>query len=99
MFISHALARPTLTAVLGSEAQHEADGEHFGPRRLPLLHQDPEQEGRVGQQEVLERLEGRGDVEEPTVFLTAQEALCEERMAQVAQHVSCMEEGEMCGRS
>lgn len=82
----------TLTAVLGSEAQHEADGEHFSPRRLPLLHQDPEQEGRVGQQEVLERLEGRGDVEEPAVFLTAQETLREERVAQVAQHVSCMEE-------
>lgn len=78
-----------LTAVLGPEPQHEADGEHLGPRRLPLLHQDPEQEGRVGQQEVLERLEGRGDVEEPAVLLTAQETLREERVAQVAQHVSC----------
>lgn len=88
----------TLTAVLSSEAQHEADGEHFGPRRLPLLHQDPEQEGRVGQQEVLERLECRRDVEESAMFLTAQETLCEERVAQVAQHISCMEEGETCGR-
>lgn len=81
-----------LTAVLGSEAQHEADGEHFSPRRLPLLHQDPEQEGRVGQQEVLKRLEGGGDVEEPPVLLTAQETLREERVAQVAQDISCVGE-------
>lgn len=81
--------RRNLTAVLGSEAQHEADGEHFGPRRLPLLHQDPKQEGRVGQQEVLQRLEGWCDVEEPTMLLTAQETLREERVAQVAQHTSC----------
>lgn len=83
-----------LTSVLGAQPQHESDGEDLRPGRLPLLDQDAEEEGRVGQQQVLQRLEGGADVEEAAVLLTAQEALREERVTQVAQHVAWDEEEE-----
>lgn len=85
---------PELTSVLCSEPQHEADGEDLGPRRLPLLDEDAEEEGRVGQQQVLKRLEGGADVEEAAVLFAAQEALREEGVAQVAQHVPFRGRGE-----
>lgn len=85
---------PELTSVLCSQPQHEADGEDLGPRRLPLLDEDAEEEGRVGQQQVLERLEGGADVEEAAVLFAAQEALREEGVAQVAQRVAFRGRGE-----
>lgn len=83
-----ALSGSELTAVLCSQPQHEADGEDFGPGRLPLLDEDAEEVGGVGQQQVLQRLEGGADVEEAAVLLAAQEALREEGVTQVAQHVA-----------
>lgn len=77
-----------LTSVLSAQPQHEANGEDLGPGRLPLLDEDAEEVGRVGQQQVLQRLEGRADVQEATVLLAAQEALREEGVAEVAQHVA-----------
>lgn len=47
-----------------------------------------EEEGRVGQQQVLQGLEGGANIEEAAVLPAAQEALREEGVAQVAQHVS-----------
>lgn len=67
-----------LTSVLCSQPQHEADGEDLGPRRFPFLDEDAEEVGRVGQQQVLQRLEGGADVKEAAVLLAAQEALREE---------------------
>lgn len=86
-----------LTSVLGAKPEHEADGEDLGPGRFPLLYQDAKEVGRVGQQQVLQRLEGGADVQEAAVLLAAQEALREERVTQVAQHVALRrrEEGEM----
>lgn len=60
-----------LTSVLRAQPQHEADGEDLGPGRLPLLYQDAEEVRWVGQQKVLQRLEGGADVEETAVLLTA----------------------------
>lgn len=83
-----ALGASKLTSVLCSQPQHETDGEDFGPGRLPLLDEDAEEVGGVWQQQVLQRLEGGADVEEAAVLLAAQEALREERVTQVAQHVA-----------
>lgn len=77
-----------LTSVLCSQPEHEADREDLGPGRFPLLDEDAEKVGGVGQQQVLQGLEGGADVEEATVLLAAQEALREERVAQLAQHVA-----------
>lgn len=86
-----ALYSSQLTSVLCSQPQHEADGEDLGPGRLPFLDEDPEEVGRVGQEQVLQRLEGRADVKEAAMLLAAQEALREERVTQVAQHVTLKE--------
>lgn len=77
-----------LTSVLCAQPQHEADGEDLGPGRFPLLDQDAEEVGRVGQQQVLQGLEGGADVKEAAVLLAAQGALREEGVTQVAQHVA-----------
>lgn len=77
-----------LTSVLSAQSQHEANGEDLGPGSLPLLYEDAKEVGWVGQQQVLQRLEGGADVQEATVLLAAQEALREEGVAQVAQHVA-----------
>lgn len=77
-----------LTSVLCSQPEHEADWEDLGPGRFPLLDEDAEEVGGVGQQQVLQGLEGGADVEEAAVLLAAQEALREERVAQLAQHVA-----------
>lgn len=77
-----------LTSVLSAQPQHEANGEDLGPGSLPLLYEDAKEVGWVGQQQVLQRLEGGADVQEATVLLAAQEALREEGVAQVAQHVA-----------
>lgn len=90
---SEATAVAGLTSVLGAQPQHEANREDLGPGRLPLLYEDAEEVGRVGQQQVLQRLEGGADVQEATVLLAAQEALREEGVAQVAQHVAYRRRG------
>lgn len=77
-----------LTSVLCAQPQHEADGEDLGPGSFPLLYQDAKEVGRVGQQQVLQGLEGGANVEEAAVLLTAQEALREEWVTQVAQDVA-----------
>lgn len=77
-----------LTSVLGSQPQHESHGEDLGPGGFPLLYEDPEKVGWVGQQQLLQGLEGGADVEEAAVLLAAQEAPGEEGVAQLAQHVT-----------
>lgn len=86
-----------LTSVLCAQPQHEADGEDLGPGRFPLLYQDAEEVGRVGQQQVLQRLEGGADVEEAAMLFAAQEALREEWVTQVAQHVAFRRRGRRGG--
>lgn len=88
---------PWLTSVLCAQPQHEADGENLSPGRFPLLYQDAEEVGRVGQQQVLQWLEGGADVEEAAMLLTAQEALREEWVTQVAQHVAFRRQGRRAG--
>ena len=62
---------PVLTSILGPQPQHQSYGEDLRPRDLPLLQEYPDDVGRLGQDELVETLERRSDVEEAAVVLAS----------------------------
>ena len=84
---------PLPTAVSSAQPQQQPQGEHLGPGRLPLLDENAEEVGRVGQQQLLQGLEGGADVQEAAVLSAAQEAAGERHVAQVLHKLPCEKEG------
>lgn len=80
--------RLLLTPVFSSEPQHQPDGEHLGPRSLPLLDEDAKQVRWGWEHQVLQGLIGRCNVQEPSVFFASKEALAEKGVSQVANNVT-----------
>ena len=70
--------------MLCPKAQHEPDGEDLGPGGLPLLQEDGEEVGGLGQQQLVAALEGGAHIQQTPVTAAAQERLVEDAVAHVA---------------
>lgn len=77
-----------LTSIFSSESQHQSNGEHFSPGRLPFLNEDAKQVGWGWEHQVLQGLIRSCNVQEPSVFFASQKALAEKGVSQVANNIT-----------